>query len=185
MDEYIGTIKLFAGSFAPRGYLLCQGQLLPISQYQTLFSILGTTYGGDGTQTFMLPNLCGRVAMGTGAAPRFGTTYPLGATGGDENTTLITQNIPAHAHKTRLQASSTSAGYSRPTTDSVLAAPGTNVGRDFKSTNGYTDAVPDISLNTKALTEEVVGSGTPFKNMQPYLAMSYIICIEGMYPPRA
>lgn len=184
MDEYMGIIKIFAGTFVPRGWMFCQGQLLSINQNQALYSIFGTTYGGDGLQTFALPNLCGRVAVGTGTAQRSGTNYQSGNSGGDENTTLITQNIPSHVHNTRMQASSSNALYSQPTTKSALAAPGTIVGREFQATNGYTDAVPDTQLNAKSVTEEVVGAGTPFKNMQPYIALSYIICVQGIYPSR-
>ena len=184
MDEYMGIIKMFAGTFAPRGWMFCQGQLLSIAQYQALYAIFGTTYGGDGMQTFALPNLCGRVAVGTGTAQRSGTNYQSGNSGGDENTTLITQNIPAHVHNTRAQVSRTNASYSQPTGKSVLAAPGSMVGREFQSINGYTDEAPDTQLNTKSILEEVVGAGTPFKNMQPYTALSYIICVQGVYPPR-
>lgn len=184
MDEYMGIIKLFAGTFAPRGFMLCQGQLLSISQWSALYSILGTQYGGDGQQTFALPNLSGRVGIGTGLSPQSATNYKEGDFGGSENNTLSVANIPAHQHNSRLQASSTNATYSTPTTKSFLAAPGETVGRDFKGISGYTDQDPDLQISPTAISEEVVGSGASFKNMQPYLAMNYIICVEGVYPSR-
>lgn len=184
MDEYIGIVKLFAGTFAPRGWMLCQGQLLPVAQYSALFSIIGNTYGGTGTTTFALPNLCGLTAVGTGTSRASGTVYKVGEVAGSETTTILTQNMPPHQHSPMLHANTGNAQYSNPTTTSVLAAPGRPSGRDFESFYGYTDATPDVLMSGASVTDGIVGGGMPVSNMQPYIAMNYIICIEGLYPPR-
>lgn len=184
MEEFIGIIKIFGGTFAPRGWMLCQGQLLPISRYTALFSILGTNYGGDGITTFALPNLGGLVPIGTGSNNRTGTRYELAEQGGAETTKLEIANIPAHKHDIKIHANSSHGSYSKPAATSVLAAVGKPDGRDFEEFFGYTDATPDVVMSAAMATEEPVGSGTSFKNMQPYMAMNYIICLEGIYPPR-
>ena len=183
MEEFIGTIKIFAGTFAPRGWMLCQGQLLPISNYSALFSILGTNYGGDGVRTFALPNLSGLVPLGTGNSST-GTRYEVGEFGGTETTKLEIANMPAHKHGIKIHASSSNASYSQPVATSVLAAVGKSQGREFEAFFGYTDATPDMQMSEAMATEEPVGGGAPIKNMQPYMAMNYIICMEGIYPPR-
>ena len=106
-DEYIGVIKIFAGNFAPVNFFFCNGQELPISQYQTLYSIIGTTYGGNGTTTFKLPDLRGRVPLSAGSAPG-ASTYPLGNSGGTETVTLSISQMPTHNHSANTQSISTS-----------------------------------------------------------------------------
>ncbi|MDR6968509.1 microcystin-dependent protein [Flavobacterium arsenatis] len=184
MDEFIGVIKIFAGTFAPRGWMLCQGQMLPISNNQALFSILGTNYGGDGITTFALPNLSGIVPIGTGNNPKSGTRYDLAEVGGSETTNLGIANIPAHKHNVTIHASSTNASYSQPIATSVLAAVGKPQGRDFEAFFGYTDATPDVQMSAAMATESPVGGGLPVANMQPFMAMNYIICMQGIYPSR-
>jgi microcystin-dependent protein len=184
MEEFIGTIKIFAGTFAPRGWMLCQGQLLPISSYSALFSILGTNYGGDGVRTFALPNLSGMVPLGTGNSSVTGTKYDLGEVGGSETTKLEIVNIPAHKHDIKIHASSSNASYSQPLATSVLAAVGKSQGREFEAFFGYTDATPDMQMSGAMATEEPVGGGAPVANMQPFMAMNYIVCIDGIYPSR-
>lgn len=183
MEEFIGTIKIFAGTFAPRGWMLCQGQLLPISAYTAVFSILGTNYGGDGVTNFALPNLSGIVPLGTGNA-RSGTNYQVAQIGGTETTKLEIANIPAHKHSVTIHASSSNAVYSQPLATSVLAAVGKPQGREFETFFGYTDATPDVQMSAAMATEEPVGAGLPTANMQPFIAMNYIICLEGIYPSR-
>lgn len=178
MDEYIGMVKLFAGNFAPKGWAYCYGQLMPISQYSAVFSLLGTTYGGDGVTTFALPDLRNRVPVGAGQS------YPPGQVGGSDSVTLGVANMPPHAHTPSLMASSSNAAASVPTATSVLAAPGAPSGREFNATYGYNDSTPDITLAPTSVKEQVVGGGQPFKTMPPFLGMSYIICMEGIYPSR-
>jgi microcystin-dependent protein len=184
MDEYIGVFKMFGGTYAPRGWMFCQGQLLSISQFTALFSILGNTYGGDGMTTFALPNLGGMVPIGSGTSRSSGNTYMLGQLGGSETNVLETKNIPAHKHNTKVHASTANAAYSQPTKTSVLAASGKPIGRDFENSYSYNDATPDVELSDQTITEDIVGAGAPFKNMQPFMVVNYIICIEGLYPPR-
>lgn len=184
MDEYIGIIKIFAGGFAPKGWMLCQGQLLSIAQYSSLFSILGTTYGGDGMTTFALPNLAGMATIGTGSSRMSGNTYYQGELGGAETTKLEARNLPPHKHNSRAHASTANATVSVPTVASILAAPGKPDGRGYDNSYGYTEATPDVELSGQTITEDVIGAGEPFRNMPPYMVMNYIICMEGLYPPR-
>lgn len=182
-EELMGTVKLFAGTYAPRGYMFCAGQLLPIAQYNALFSLLGTTYGGNGTTNFALPNLQGAVAIGQGNGQ--GTTYVLGQVGGTPNITLTTNNLPAHVH-TGMGKISVSSGNA---TDAVavegdaIATPGSVVSRVFTPTLGYNKTTPDVNVISN-ITTGVTGNNAPLPIMQPYVAMSYIICIEGIYPSR-
>jgi microcystin-dependent protein len=182
MDELMGTIKLFAGNFAPKGYLYCAGQLLPISQYQALFSLLGTTYGGDGRTTFALPDLRSRVPVGggMGASPSLNNTTDLGAVGGEINHTLIATEIPQHTHG--LAINNTNATQSVPTNGAVIATPGSMAGRDFSGTLGFNTSPVNTTLSPTSITP--TGGNQPHNNLQPYLGMSYIICWNGVYPPR-
>ncbi len=183
MDEYIGIIKIFGGNFAPRGWFACNGQLLSIAQYSALFSLLGTTYGGDGITTFALPNLQSRTPIGMGQGP--GLSYRAqGQLGGSENNTLILPNIPPHNHPASLLVNNTDASQSTATGGVSLATPGTLAGRTFTATLGYNTATPNTALNQASVTTSPVGQGMPVNNMQPFIAMNYIICWSGIYPPR-
>jgi len=184
MEEYIGILKIFAGSFAPKGYMLCEGQLLSIAQYSALYSILGTVYGGNGTTTFALPDLRGLTPVGTGRSRVSGTEFKSGEVGGAETTTINTSNLPPHQHNPVMHASMANAAYSQPTASSVLATAVKPLGRELESVYAFTDATPDIEMSSAGITESLVGGGMPFKNMQPYIAMNYIICTEGLYPSR-
>ena len=182
MDEYLAMIKFFAGNFAPRGFMFCQGQLLPISQYSALFALLGTTYGGDGRQTFALPNFGGRVPVGTGQSGGTGN-YALGQVGGTENVTLNINNMPAHTHT----ATATSTLYA----ESDAGSRQTPAGNMFGSlANLYTRPTPsdNQALSDQAVTTSVTvgqtGGSQPFDNHQPYLAINYVICISGPFPSR-
>lgn len=182
-EEYIGVIKLFAGNFAPKGYQFCAGQLLPIQGYQALFSILGITYGGDGRTTFALPDLRGKVPVCQGQSP--GTNfYRLGDRGGSEQTTLNVSNMPPHNHGVRLSVSASNANQSVPAANSTIAAPGTSSGRDFTGTLGFNSEEPNTVLNAESVKTDNMGGGAPINNIQPYLALNYIICIYGLFPPR-
>jgi len=163
---YVGEIRMFGGNFAPAGWMFCSGQLLPISEYETLFNLIGTTYGGDGQNTFALPNLQSRVPIHQGSGG--GGIYSLAETGGQETVTLITQQIPSHTHAPLAQSGS---GSSSPT-GSVWAASATQ--------NIYTDAAPSIAMNAQAIG--LTGGNQPHDNMMPYLAVNFIISLFGIFP---
>jgi microcystin-dependent protein len=181
-DPFIGMIVLFSGNFAPRGWAFCDGQLLAIAQNQALFSILGTTYGGNGQTTFALPDLRGRVPIG----PRQGsglTNRDLGETGGSESVTLTTNQMPLHTHGLTLAMNvKNAAGNSRTPVGGVLANEAAGV------TATYSTATPDsgATMSSGALTGAVgtAGGSQPAGIMQPYLGMNYIIALEGIFPSR-
>lgn len=169
---YIGEIKMFAGNFAPNGWLFCSGQLLPISENDALFSIIGTTYGGDGQETFALPNLQSRVPvhMGTGSS---GTTYQIGESAGTEEVTLTVQQIPNHTHAPL----ASNAGGSD--------SPGGNYWAT--STTGKPYVTPGgvyVAMNAGTIGAPVGGS-QPHENMIPFLGLNYIISLFGIFPSQA
>lgn len=179
MEEYIGIVKLFAGNFAPRGWAFCNGQLLSIAQNTALFSILGTTYGGDGRTTFALPNLNGRVPVGTGQSTA-GSNYTLGEMAGQENVTLTQTQIPQHTHSLQANAgvgSVNTAENNFPAGGQVQIERGSPV----YPTNSFATS-GGTQMNPQAIG--VAGGSQPHSNMQPFLAMNYIICMMGIYPPR-
>lgn len=183
MDEYIGIVKIFAGNFAPRGWAFCHGQLLPIAQYNALFSILGTTYGGDGRTTFALPNLSGRAPIGMGQSP--GTShYSLGQVGGTESVTLLQTEMPAHTHVAQDKVSA-SVGTSNDPVGKVPATAQIQLERSGPTypVNGYAEAVTGNAATGSTIINQTGGS-QPHNNMQPYIGMNYIICMEGIFPPR-
>lgn len=163
---YLGEIRMFGGNFAPRGWAYCQGQILPISQYSALFSLLGATYGGDGQTTFALPNLASRLPIGQGSGPGL-TPRTLGQSMGTESVTLTQNQMPGHTHA--LSASSTLAGSAG-------------------AVGGVPAALPsDLAWASGVASEPMVatsfaGGGQPHENRQPYLGVNYIICLEGIYP---
>src|ERR1700756_3359819 len=188
MDEYMGIIKAFAGNFAPAGWLLCQGQTLNIAQYQALFSLLGTTYGGNGTTTFMLPNLCGRTLVGTGASNQGPIAITEGQQGGEVTHTLTLPEMPVHTHGATFPAggvsikvSSGNASQTAATAGASIATPGSGSARGFVATEGFNTSTPDTTLNaasaslTGAVTIVPTGGSGPHNNMQPYLGINYII----------
>lgn len=177
----MGMIKLFAGNFAPANWMYCAGQLLAINQYTALYSLLGITYGGDGQRTFALPDLRSRVPVGggMGAAPD-GSNVQAGQIGGSSSVTLIAGQLPPHSHT--LSVNSADAAQSVATAGASLATPGTLAGRSFTGTLGYNTATPNTVLSPASIAGG--GQGLPHDNMQPYLGLSYIICINGLYPSR-
>lgn len=184
MDPFIGEIIMFAGNFAPRGWALCQGQLLPISQNTALFSILGTIYGGDGRTTFALPDLRGRVAIGQGNGPGL-SQRPLGQRGGAESTVLSVLNLPSHNHLGALKVSSGDSTLSQASAGSSIATPGTTSGRTFTASQGYNTSTPDITLNGNSVETGMTGGGQSFNNMEPFLVINYIIALQGVFPSRS
>ncbi len=178
---YIGEIKLFAGNFAPQDFMFCDGSLLSISQHIALYTLIGTTYGGDGVTTFALPNLKGRVPMhkgnGTGLTARIS-----GQTTGQETITLTTANLPAHTHGTQLSVSNLRATTATPTTTSSISTSGIPSGRGFRPNMSYTTGTPSVLLQSPTTTS--VGTASPINNLKPYLVLNYIIAISGVYPPQ-
>jgi microcystin-dependent protein len=180
MEGYIGEIRMFAGNFAPRGWAFCQGQIMGISTNTALFSILGTTYGGDGQTTFGLPDFRSRVAVGAGQGPAL-SYYALGQKAGVERNTLLPTNIPAHTHN--LMVSSSNSDTATPVTGSTIAVTGTQDARTFTPALSFNSATPNVALNAASITP-AGGSNVPVNNIQPYLGINYIICLQGMYPSR-
>jgi len=167
-QPYVGEIRIFAGNFPPAGWMFCDGTTLPISENETLFQLIGTTYGGDGQSTFNLPDLRGRVPIHQGQGS-FGTAYTMGEMAGVETVTLTTQQIPQHNHA--LTASNALAQQ---------ANPGGNILGNSQGPQPYLQENPDGQLNTGAI--QPTGGSQPHENMQPYLGLNYIISLFGVFP---
>ncbi|MCB0457738.1 MAG: tail fiber protein [Flavobacteriaceae bacterium] len=180
MDPFIGQLMCVGFNFAPQGWALCQGQLLSISQNTALFSLLGTTYGGNGQTTFALPDLRGRAPIGWGSGPGL-QNINLGEKSGSNTTTLNVTNLPSHNHS--LSVSNANASQTAATAGASIATPGTLSGRTFTATNGFTTATPNTILNAASISP--VGSNVPFNNMQPYIGMNWIIALFGIFPSRS
>lgn len=177
MDPFIGQIQAYGFNFAPRGWAKCEGQLLAISQYNALFSLLGTQFGGDGRTTFGLPDLRGRAPMGQGSGSGL-TTRKMGQKGGNEVTKLAQANLPEITTK----VSSANASQSVATNGASIATPGSAAGRNFTGILGYNTAAPDITLNAATGGG---GNSTAFSNLPPYEVVNYCIALEGIYPSRS
>jgi microcystin-dependent protein len=162
-QPYVGEIRMFAGNFPPSGWMFCEGQLLPISENETLFNLIGTTYGGDGQSTFGLPDLRGRVPI------HQGNGFVLAEAAGVETVTLTVQQIPAHSHP--LMGTSNSAGSQTPT-GQVLA---TTQGQSYFNTF-------DNAGNLSPLSMGATGGNQPHDNFQPYLCIDFIISLFGIFP---
>ena len=169
MEPFVGEIIMFGGNFAPRGYALCDGQLLPIAQNQALFSLLGTTYGGDGRTTFALPDLRGRVPVHQGAGPGL-APRPIGDKGGQERVTLSVNQMPAHSHV--LKASTKAA---------TATGPGGQVMAQANPV-AYKDGAASTALAPAALGQTGASQGHP--NLMPYLSINFCIALNGIYPSR-
>jgi microcystin-dependent protein len=178
MEEYLAIIKIFGGNFAPRGWAMCQGQIISIAQNSALFSILGTTYGGNGQTTFALPDLRSRTPIGFGQGPGL-SFYNLGQVGGTENVSITLNNMPPHNHAitgtVQLPVNDSNADADGPL-GAYLGSPSTSI--YSSTTNGVA-----ANLNTNLATG-VVGGGFPISILQPTLAVNYIICLEGIFPSR-
>lgn len=162
-QPYVGEIRMFAGNFAPAGWMFCEGQLLPISEYETLFNLIGTTYGGDGESTFALPDLRGRLPLHQGSG------FILAETGGAEEITLTVSQIPAHAHP--LLVSSHVA---------VDPNPGNSVLADSPVNDAYSPDATDTNMAPTSIS--YVGGSQPHTNFQPYLCVDFIISLFGIFP---
>jgi microcystin-dependent protein len=176
-SPFVAEIRMFPFNFAPKGWAFCAGQILPLSQNTALFSLLGTTYGGDGKSNFALPNLQGNVPIHTGTST-FGDVFSLGQTGGEQTVTLLQSEIPQHSHVVNA--------------DTGVANSGSASGNVYKSGQipgspavvvvSYTTATPNTTLNP--LTVGIAGSGNPHNNLMPYLTLNFCIALQGIYPPR-
>lgn len=170
MDPLLASLLLFAGNFAPKGWALCDGSLLPINQNQALFSLLGTTYGGDGITTFALPDLRGRVPIGMGNGPGLSPII-LGEVGGVENVTLTINQMPRHSHTLN---GHTALGDTSDPTNAIPANTGA-LDREYKG-----NTAPNAVMNATAIGAS--GSSQPVAIRNPYLGMTYIIALVGIFP---
>ncbi len=168
-ESYVGEIRLFGFNFAPRNWALCNGQIMSIAQNSALFSLLGTTYGGNGVQTFALPDLRGRSALGFGAGPGL-SYYAQGEVSGTETVTLVPGNLPAHAHPV-VPPVATSSNTKNPSG----AVPGLTTSSAYNATGSATGAM---------YATQSTGSSVPFDNRSPYLVLNYSICLYGIFPSR-
>lgn len=165
-QPYVGEIRMFAGNFAPAGWMFCEGQLLPISENETLFQLIGTTYGGDGESTFALPDLRGRLPM------HFGQGFILAETGGAEEITLTVQQIPAHSHA--MLGTTNAASATAPSNSETFA-------RGFAATiTPYGTDNPSTTMSPQMIGS--VGGSQPHTNFQPYLCVDFIISLFGIFP---
>jgi microcystin-dependent protein len=168
-QPYVGEIRVFAGSFAPSGWAFCDGSLLAIAKFETLFNLIGTTYGGDGQSTFALPDLRGRVVIHQGAG------YTIGETGGVETVTLTTVQLPGHSHA----VAGTATAATTPNPGPLVAMAATPTGEFIYDGN----TANQVSLAPSAISK--VGNNQPHDNRQPYLGISYIISLFGIFPSQA
>ena len=171
-SPYIGEIRMFGGSFAPAGWAFCSGQLLPISENDTLFNLIGTTYGGDGQETFALPDLQGRVPLHAGQGPGISQNYQLGEKAGVETVTLSTAQLPSHTHS---MLASTDNGTTPNPKDNILAT--------TQTTTPYIALPATTPLTSQSILP--IGGSQPHENMQPYLVVSFIISLFGIFPSQS
>ncbi len=164
-QPYVGEIRMFAGNFPPLGWFFCEGQLLPIAEYETLFNLIGTSYGGDGQETFALPDLRGRIPIHQGSG------FVIAETGGVEEVTLTTQQIPAHSHP--FLASLNNGGASTPNNTTFAR----NTSADFYNADA---SLGLLQINPNSIGP--VGGSQPHTNFQPYLCVDFIISMFGIYP---
>ena len=163
VQPYVGEIRMFAGNFAPVDWMFCEGQLLPISENESLFNLIGTTYGGDGQSTFALPDLRGRLPM------HFGNGFTLAETGGAETITLTVAQIPAHSHALLATINAGDQGN-----------PGGNVVAQNTAVQLYVEDVPNVNAGVQSIAS--VGGSQPHNNFQPYLCVDFIISLFGTFP---
>src|SRR5438309_7341183 len=172
-NPFLAEIRIFTGNFAPKGWALCDGQLMPISQNTALFSLLGTTYGGDGKSNFALPNLQGCAPMQAGQGPGL-SLRDLGETGGEQTVTLLQTEMPAHSHG--VQAAATGGGVSSPASN------------DWSSgLKGHAPAYAASGANNVQMNPfgtSIAGGNLPHNNMPPFLGLTFIIALPGVFPPR-
>jgi len=181
-DYYLGTILLWSVNWCPKDWMYCAGQNLPVALYQPLYSLIGTTYGGTPDVSFNLPDLRSRVPVGggMGSSPSVGINIDLGQSGGHDTVALNQTQIPAHTHA--LMVNNGQSNTNVPAGGLTIAAPNTPAGRSTTPTNGFLNTFANTQLDLSSIGN--TGSGMPHDNMQPYLGISYIICVNGIYPSR-
>jgi microcystin-dependent protein len=171
-QPFVGEIRMFGGNFPPNGWAFCQGQLMPISENETLFNLIGTTYGGDGQETFALPNLASRIPIHAGQGPQISQTYIIGEPGGVESVSVSTQQMPKHSH--------TWVGSSNIATN---PGPSGAVLATSSLLTPYVGIAPDANMATGAISP--IGGSQPHDNMMPFLAVSFIISLFGIFPQQS
>ncbi|HEY4415389.1 MAG TPA: tail fiber protein [Verrucomicrobiae bacterium] len=171
-DPYVGEIRMFAGNFAPVGWALCNGQLMSVSQNQVLFAIIGTIYGGDGINTFGLPNLQGRVPIHWGNSST-GSYYSIGQTGGSENVTLLPNQLPPHSHPVNVV---NGGGTQASPSGNLLAIESTGTSLD------YSNATANATMNSAMIG--INNGSQPHPNLQPFQCITFIISLQGIFPSR-
>ena len=170
-NPFVAEIRIFPFNFAPKGWAFCDGQILPISQNTALFSLLGTTYGGDGKSTFALPNIQGSAPMHPGQGPGL-SLHDLGETGGSQTVTLLSSEMPAHSHT--MNAANIPSDQADPT--------GRAMGRSVNASAYVTGSPTLVQMDFNALTP--TGGSQPHNNMQPYLTLNFCIALQGVFPAR-
>lgn len=171
MDPFLGEVRIFAGNFAPQNWALCQGQILSIAQNSALFSLLGVNFGGNGTSTFGLPDFRGRAPVHQGAGPGL-TPRSVGEAGGETGVSLTGAQLPFHTHPFQAAAG---------------PATGTNPAGNLLAQSGRTPVYAAAGVPTQPMAAAAIGpagNGVPHNNMQPFLALNFIICLAGIYPAR-
>ncbi len=169
-DQFLAEIRIFAGNFPPTGWAFCNGQIMPLSQNTALFALLGTTYGGDGKSTFALPDLQGSFPMHPGQGPGL-SLYDLGQQGGSQFVTLLESEMPAHAHFASARSSL-----------STQTTPAGNLWSGNADANQYVEDTPNVQMAVQEIG--MAGGSLPHNNMPPYLALNFIIALQGIFPQR-
>lgn len=178
-QPYVGQISMFAGNFPPAGWMFCQGQLLPISENETLFNLIGTTFGGDGQSTFQLPDLQGRVPVHQGQGGGL-SNYQIGQSGGNESVTLNTQQIPSHNHT--ILANNAAGTTAVPGSGATLANEDVNQGTNNPLTYDPFESANPNQVTMPANSIAPVGGSQPHENIQPILVLNYCISLFGVFP---
>lgn len=175
-QPYVGEIRMFAGNFNPNGWMFCEGQLLPISENETLFQLIGTMYGGDGESTFALPDLRGRIPLHFGTGPD-GVTYTQSEAAGVEEVTLTTQQIPIHTHPMFC-----SSGGGQNASNPANAVATVSDISQYNDLSVAPNTAPNTQLGTPGFTSDITGGSQPHENHMPFLCINYIISLFGIFP---